>query len=121
MLSDIYGYVNVYTYTPVHDTRTHSVFRYSCMSLRALVVTLTAAAVCSSAGCVGSTAPHFARSLRLRGGSEQAQHVLEDEDLTDANIRKHLNDSHYEYETGVGGPGFRSKLPGEYIAMSRRG
>jgi len=49
--------------------------------------------------------------LRLRGGGAPGK-VLEDEELTDENIRKYLNDSHYEYETGVGGPGFRAKLPG---------
>ena len=57
---------------------------------------------------------------RLRGGS--AAGVSErvpaaDEDWTDENVRKHLNDSHYEYEAGVGGPGFRSKLPGVSICV----
>lgn len=47
--------------------------------------------------------------LRLRGGRGAGG---EDEALTDDNIRRHLNDSIYEYDPEFGGgPGFRKSLP----------
>ena len=60
-------------------------------------------------------------SLRLRGGSAgwSGRGGAGDEEITDDNIRQHLNDSHFEYEagSGMGGPGFRTKL-GDELTVS---
>jgi hypothetical protein len=53
----------------------------------------------------------------LRGGFDDSKKLEEEGfDLTDENIRKRLNDSHFEYQSGpgFGGPGFRRKLPGTF-------
>jgi len=96
--------------------------RQSCgHNFSSLVAGCVAAALASSA-CVraGTSTPRAAECgargvlraggcLRLRGGRLDPA----DEEMTTENVRRHLNDSAYEYEPGAGGPGFRRKLPDE--------
>ena len=95
--------------------------------------TLCAAAIAAMATCIcaagdAPTCPWFSscsrRGLRLRGGwaprQVGGQGPGPDEDMTDDNIRRSLNDSYYEYEVGagLGGPGDRKHLPDELTSSA---